>query len=229
MSEHFVIKAGAVFDGAVLHNGAAMRFGAGGLEEIGAAERIADGAPVVDLGDDLITPGFVDLQVNGGGGVMFNDAPSVQSVRRIAQAHWRMGTRRLLPTLISDSRQKTQAAIAAVAEAIAQQTPGIAGLHLEGPHLSAARKGAHDAAYIRPMEQEDLDILLRAARALPVLMLTIAPESVTPDQVRLLSDAGIVVSIGHSAAEFRTCLAYADAGARWRDPSLQRHEPDEQS
>ncbi|MEO1120595.1 MAG: N-acetylglucosamine-6-phosphate deacetylase, partial [Pseudomonadota bacterium] len=107
---------------------------------------------------------------------MFNDDPSVSTLRRIASAHMRLGVRALLPTLITDTAEKTRAAIAAAVDAIREGTPGIAGLHLEGPHLSVARKGAHDAALIRRMEQDDLDVLLEAAGMLPVLMVTVAPE-----------------------------------------------------
>lgn len=214
MTKEILVKAAAIFDGETLHTGAAMRFGAEGLGSIGPAESLATGAQIIDLGNDYISPGFVDLQVNGGGGIMLNDTPSVETVRRIAAAHWSLGTRHLLPTLITDTPATTRAVIAAVQEAVAQQVPGVAGVHLEGPHLSVARKGAHDAAYIRRMEDADLDMLLDAARDLPALLVTLAPESVSVDQVKVLSDAGVVVSIGHSDAGFDTVMAYAEAGAR---------------
>ncbi|MEP3047117.1 MAG: N-acetylglucosamine-6-phosphate deacetylase [Roseibium sp.] len=214
MTNPIVFKGGAAFDGEILHKDAAMRFGESGLEAIGPVEQIKGDAQVIDLGDDLISPGYVDLQVNGGGGVMLNTAPSVEAIRTIAKAHWSLGTRALLPTLITDTREKTQAAIAAVSDAIAEDIPGVIGLHLEGPHLSVTRKGAHDAAHIRKMDQADLEMLLQAARSLPALMITIAPENVSLDQVRVLSDAGAVVSLGHTDADFATCMAYVDAGAR---------------
>lgn len=201
-----------VFDGTRLHQDAAIRFGALGVEAL--LPRAEAGPDAMDLGDAILSPGFTDLQVNGGGGVMLNDGPSADLIGKIAAAHWGLGVRRLLPTLITDAREVASAAIAAVEEAIAAGAPGVAGLHLEGPHLSIARKGAHDAAHIRPMTEPDLAALLDAKARLPVLMVTIAPESVSPEQVRAMAAAGIIVSLGHTDADFETCLAYAKAGAR---------------
>ena len=132
----------------------------------------------------------------------------------MAKAHRGLGVTQLLPTLITDTREITQAAIAAAIEAVKQGVPGIAGLHLEGPHLSITRKGAHDASLIRAMEPADLDALLAAASELPVLKVTIAPENVTEDQVRRLTEAGVLVSLGHTDADYDTCLRYFAAGAR---------------
>lgn len=214
MSGPATFLAKSIFDGERLHRDAAIRFGPDGVAEVGPHTAVADIENAIDLGDDLVSLGFVDLQVNGGGGVMLNDHPTIKTVRRIADAHWSLGVRRLLPTLITDSRENTQAAIDAVAKAVASGVPCVAGLHLEGPHLSVVRKGAHDAAHIRPMEQRDLDLLLSAAERLPVLMVTVAPESVTCEQVSALSKAGVIVSLGHTDADFATCLDYAAAGAR---------------
>jgi N-acetylglucosamine-6-phosphate deacetylase len=169
---------------------------------------------MVDLGGDILAPGFVDLQVNGGDGIMLNDDPSVETLRRMADAHRSLGATTILPTLITDTPRTTQAAIAAATEAIALDIPGIGGLHLEGPHLSVARKGAHDAGLIRPMTEDDLALVLQAARALPVLMVTVAPETTTEAQVSALSSAGAIVSLGHTDASFETCQRYAAAGAR---------------
>ena len=152
--------------------------------------------------------------MNGGGGILFNADPSPATLSRIAEAHRSLGVTALLPTLITDTAEVTRAAIAATQEAVGMGVPGIAGLHLEGPHLSVARKGAHDGALIRPMEAEDLQALLDAAGALPVLKVTIAPETVSEDQVRRLADAGVLVSLGHTDADFATCQRYIAAGAR---------------
>ncbi|WP_204115313.1 N-acetylglucosamine-6-phosphate deacetylase [Shimia biformata] len=196
-----------LFDGAVLHPAGTVTFRGG---------RLADGESetVVDLGGDILSPGYVDLQVNGGGGVMFNAAPTVETLRLMATAHNGLGVTALLPTLITDTPEVTAAAIAAAVQAVGEGVPGIAGLHLEGPHLSIARKGAHSPALIRPMEVADLEALLAAAEVLPVLKITIAPENVTTDQVRALAEAGVLVAIGHSDADFATVLRYVDAGAR---------------
>ncbi|QDG76145.1 N-acetylglucosamine-6-phosphate deacetylase [Labrenzia sp. PHM005] len=213
MTETVLVKAAAIFDGDTLHTGAGLLFGPNGLERISPVESVADNTRIIDFGEDCISPGFVDLQVNGGGGIMLNDTPSVETVRRIAEAHWSLGTRHFLPTLITDTPETTEAVIAAVIDAVGETVPGVAGLHLEGPHLSVARKGAHDAAYIRPMEDGDLETLLQAAKQLPALLVTIAPENVSLEQVAALSKAGVVVSIGHSDADFDTVMAYAEAGA----------------
>jgi N-acetylglucosamine-6-phosphate deacetylase len=132
----------------------------------------------------------------------------------MAAAHRRLGTAAILPTLITDTPQHTRAAIAAAEEAIAAGVSGIVGLHLEGPHLSLARKGAHDPALIRPMSGDDLDVLVAAAARLPVLMLTIAPENVTLEQVARLAQAGVLLSLGHTDTDYDTCLAYQQAGVR---------------
>ncbi|WBL34057.1 N-acetylglucosamine-6-phosphate deacetylase [Sinirhodobacter sp. HNIBRBA609] len=205
---------GPIFDGQQLRAGLAARFEGGKLAALGPENVIGRAGKIVDLAGDILGPGYVDLQVNGGDGVMFNDDPSVSTLRRIAGAHRRLGVAALLPTLITDTREKTQAAIAAAIEAVREAVPGIAGLHLEGPHLSLARKGAHDPALIRPMDDEDLAMLLAAAAELPVLKITIAPENVTLEQVQSLARAGVLVSLGHSDANFDTCQAYFAAGAR---------------
>lgn len=202
-----------VFDGEGLAPGGLL-VEDGRIAAVLRPEEPARGAAVVDLGGGLVAPGFVDIQVNGGGGVMFNDAPEVATLRRMADAHARLGTLTILPTLITDTPEVTRAAIAAVAQAVAEGLPGIAGLHLEGPHLSLARKGAHDPDLIRPMGGDDLRFLLDAARSVPRLLLTIAPESVDKEQISALSDAGVIVSLGHTDAGFATCRAAFDAGAR---------------
>lgn len=207
-------RGGQVFDGERLMDNQAVRFRDGALETICAEKDMDVDGQVVELHGDILAHGYVDLQVNGGNGLMFNDDPSVATLSRMASAHRHLGTTLFLPTLITDTPDKTQAAISAVRSAVADGVAGIGGLHLEGPHLSVARKGAHDPAMIRPMMAEDLELLLNAARALPALMVTVAPENVSVDQVATLSKAGVIVSLGHTDASFDTCLSYADAGAR---------------
>lgn len=204
---------GRIFDGARLLEGHAARFENGKFAHLGPDDGARAKTQEIDLDGDILFPGFVDLQVNGGDGVLFNADPSVGALRRIAKAHRSLGVTALLPTLITDTREVTKAAISAARDAIAQGVPGIAGLHLEGPHLSVARKGAHDAALIRPMDESDLEALIDAARSIPVLKTTIAPESVTEEQVRALVDAGVLVSLGHTDANYETCRRYFDAGA----------------
>ncbi|MEX0283514.1 MAG: N-acetylglucosamine-6-phosphate deacetylase [Paracoccaceae bacterium] len=205
---------GALFDGKQLQSGLAVVFRDGKMASQVPEAQAEDEGQVIDLNGDILSPAYVDLQVNGGDGVMFNDDPSVETIHRIAAAHRRLGVGTLLPTLITDTPEKTRAAIAATIQAVQDGVPGVAGLHLEGPHLSVARKGAHDGALIRPMEDADLAALIEAAGDLPCLKVTVAPETVSEHQVRALSDAGILVSLGHSDADFATCQRYAAAGAR---------------
>lgn len=205
---------GQVFDGDLLHQRKAARFKRGVFDGLLPEAEVRSDGNVVDLRGRILAPGYVDLQVNGGGGIMFNDDPSVETLMRIAEAHRVLGTTAILPTLITDTPRKTQAAIAAARDAFRKGVRGIAGLHLEGPHLSVVRKGAHDAGLIRPMEAADLDHLIAAKDDIPVLKVTIAPENVTRDQVARMSQAGILVSLGHTDADFETCQAYAAAGAR---------------
>lgn len=208
------IRGGPIFDGARCLEGHALRLENGVVAALGPEAGVAAGGDEIDLDGDILSPGYVDLQVNGGGGVMFNDDPSPAALARMAEAHRSLGTAAFLPTLITDRPEITKAAIAAVEAALAEGLPGIAGLHLEGPHLSLARKGAHDPALIRPMTGADGDMLVAAAARLPVLMATIAPESVTLAQARRLADAGLLLSLGHTDADYETCLAYEAAGVR---------------
>lgn len=204
---------GSIFDGAKIHRDCAVRFVNQLFSGFVSPQNINPQDSRIDLKGDILSVGYVDLQVNGGGGVMLNDEPSLRSLKIIANAHLNLGATTILPTLISDVPHKVCAAIDAVCQAIQDKNTTIAGLHLEGPHLSIARQGAHNADYIRPMQEADLELLLNAAQKMPVLKVTIAPENVTLTQVRQMCQAGIIVSIGHSNADFDQCVPYFDAGA----------------
>lgn len=210
---------GTFFTGAQIFDGSRLVAGALLVEEGRVAALLPqgahpDGAVEHPLSGGILAPGFVDLQVNGGDGVMFNDNPSRETLERIAAAHARLGALTILPTLVTDTTATTRAAISAVEEAIAAGVPGIAGIHLEGPHLGPTRKGAHDAQLIRRMAPADLDLLLDAAQRVPVLKITIAPESVDPDKIKALAENGVFVSLGHTDASYAACMAAAEAGAR---------------
>ena len=169
-------------------------------------------ARVHDLEGCWLAPGFIDCQVNGGGGVLFNDAPDVASIRTIAAAHRRFGTTGLLPTLISDKPGVMQAALRAVRDAIAQGVPGVLGIHLEGPFLAPKRKGIHDAAHFRAPSPADF-ALLDAAGAGRIL-LTVAPEQIPAALLADLCARDIVVAAGHTAANYEQMRAALDAGVR---------------
>ncbi|WP_107495378.1 N-acetylglucosamine-6-phosphate deacetylase [Thalassobius sp. I31.1] len=202
-----------IFDGETLHDGCALLVRDGCFEGIMATADLPDGCDAHHLDGGVLSPGFVDLQVNGGGGVMLNDDPSVETLKVMAKAHRSLEVTGFLPTLITDTRARSQAAIDAVAEAINQGVEGIIGLHLEGPHLSIARKGAHDGDLIRPMDDADLAMILDAAKRLPNVKMTVAPENVTEAQVAAMAEAGVIVSLGHTDADFDTCQRWIDAGA----------------
>ena len=203
-----------IFDGNVFHEQSALLVSDARVVAIVPCAAVTDDYEVVMLDGGILSPGFVDLQVNGGGGVMFNDNPSIKSLETIRLAHRKLGTTSFLPTLISDVPEATIEAIDAVQQAIADGMPSIAGLHLEGPHLAASRMGAHRASLMRPMEEKDAHTLIAAARKLPVLKLTIAVESVSYDHMRLLSHAGILLSLGHSDASYAQAEQASAHGVR---------------
>jgi N-acetylglucosamine-6-phosphate deacetylase len=213
MSDRFALTGARIFDGDDWHDNAALILRDGLVEAVIAAGAIPSGIARIETGGGMLVPGFVDLQVNGGGGVMLNDHPDVASIETICRAHAPFGTTALLPTLITDTPEITAAAVAAGAEAAQRKVPGFLGLHLEGPHLSIARKGAHDPALIRPMLDTDQAMLIATRKTLPVLLTTIAPESVDRARVSALVEAGIVVSLGHSDTGYAKARAFADAGA----------------
>lgn len=201
-----------IFDGQLWWERSALVVADGKVEGIIAADSPTD-APRVSLGGGMLVPGFIDLQVNGGGGALLNLTPDVPTIATICSAFAQFGTTACLPTMITDTPAKIAAAIVAGEAAAAQGVLGFLGLHLEGPHLSVVRKGAHDPALIRPMEEADLVALVGARKHLPSLLITVAAETVTPNQITRLRDAGIVVSIGHSDASYAMVKAAVDAGA----------------
>jgi N-acetylglucosamine-6-phosphate deacetylase len=164
----------------------------------------------VDLGGQLLLAGFIDTQVNGGGGRLFNDDPSVETIAIMAAAHRRFGTTGLLPTLISDDFSVVERAIAAVDAAIDSGVPGVLGVHIEGPFLSRTRRGIHLASMLQPFEDRFIEALCcgRNGRTL----VTVAPECIAPEQIARLVDAGVIVSAGHSDADYETVRAALDAG-----------------
>ena len=154
-----------------------------------------------DLNGQLLLPGFIDSQVNGGGGVLFNDAPSIEAIRAIGAAHRRFGTTGFLPTLISEDLDVVARAIAAVQGAIQAGVPGVLGIHIEGPFLNVARKGVHDPAKLRELDESALG-LLTSLRGGGKTLVTLAPEMTTPDIIQSLVKSGVVVSAGHTNATY---------------------------
>lgn len=180
--------------------------------EDGRVARVTDRpkGPVTQVAG-IVTPGFVDLQVNGGGGVLLNQTPTVAGMQAIAAAHRRLGTVAILPTLITDA----PAVLAAAADAAiaAHGADGIIGLHIEGPHISVARRGTHAARFIRPLDQPTLDVVARLCAADVPVLITLAPEAVAKGQIAGLVALGAVVSIGHSDATAEQVQAALDESA----------------
>lgn len=177
-----------------------------------AAPQLGSADEQVDLGGGWLLPGFIDAQVNGGGGVLFNNTPDVDSLRTLAAAHRRFGTTGLLPTLISDDVQVMRRAIDATRAAIAQGVPGVLGIHLEGPYIAPARKGTHDANKFRVPDADE--IAMAASLDNGVTLLTLAPERVPLESIRALVERGVIVAAGHTAASYEEARAGLDAGIR---------------
>ena len=169
-------------------------------------------AVTVDLEGQLLLPGFIDVQVNGGGGVLFNDDPSPESIRAIGVAHRRFGTTGFLPTLISDDLDTIGRAVDAVQCALDAGMPGVLGIHIEGPFLNWARRGVHDSRHLRPLDTSLVSLLSRLRGGRTVL--TLAPEMTTPEIIAKLAASGILVSAGHSEASFAETSAAIAQGLR---------------
>jgi N-acetylglucosamine-6-phosphate deacetylase len=198
-----------IFDGERFHDRHAVIVAGSRIAAIVDQDSLAPEIPVSRIAG-LLAPGFIDLQVNGGGGVLFNEQRSVEGIAAIARAHRRFGTTGLLPTFITDSRERMAEAIAAVRAAIDGAVPGVLGIHLEGPYLNPERAGAHDRRWIRPWDDEDLTLVASLGRGVTVI--TLAPEIVPPAAISRLKAAGVVVLAGHTAALAATIAAARRAG-----------------
>ncbi|TAN08010.1 MAG: N-acetylglucosamine-6-phosphate deacetylase [Rhodanobacteraceae bacterium] len=194
------------------HDDATVIVADGVIHAITDPAHIAAGIARHDLSGRILLPGFIDCQVNGGGGVLFNDEPTVDGIRAIGAAHRRFGTTGFLPTLISDAIDKMRVAIAAADAAIADGVPGVLGIHLEGPFISRERKGVHTAKYLHVPDAAELRLAASLQRG--VTLLTLAPECVAPAAIHGLAEAGVIVSAGHSNADYATVRASLDAGVR---------------
>jgi N-acetylglucosamine-6-phosphate deacetylase len=208
--EHAVL-ADRVFDGHGWRTGAAVVIRDGRIVGVGATTEVRADCPQIRLPPGVfLAPGFIDLQVNGGGGVLLNDQPTADGMRAVARAHRRYGTTACLPTLITDTREKVRTAIAA-ARSIAGEG-GVLGLHLEGPFISPQRPGVHRSDRIANPGPGDLEELCNLAGAGSSLV-TLAPECVPAGFVRTLVSSGVRVSIGHSEATATDVMQATEDGA----------------
>ena len=205
---------GCIFDGESVHEHKAVLIEGEHIVAVVDPEQVpADIGASHDLEGGTLIPGFIDLQVNGGGGVLFTAAPTVDSLRTIGAAHRQYGTTGFLPTLITTRFDVMREAVSAVAEAIAIGTPGVLGLHLEGPFLSPERKGVHDAGKFCQLDQNGFDILTSLQVGSTVV--TLAPELTSPQMISRLVAEGVIVCGGHSGATYaqtRDALAHGLSG-----------------
>lgn len=199
-----------VFDGHTLRRGLAIHSRQGSVVELCPLGAVPVDAQIVQVAG-TVSPGFVDLQVNGGGGVLLNQCPTPEGMRAIASAHRQFGTVAVTPTVITD----THDVVAAAADAAirAKGDGGIVGLHIEGPHISKVRRGTHDAQYVRPMDDATIGIVAKLRGAGVSTMITLAPEAATLDQIAKLAALGAVVSLGHTNATSEQMTAAFAAGA----------------
>ncbi|MEZ9822169.1 N-acetylglucosamine-6-phosphate deacetylase [Shewanella sp. 10N.286.45.A1] len=200
------IVAERLFDGQQYHSELPITFEDGNIIAFdtvkGAKESKVNGT---------VCPGFIDVQVNGGGGVLFNATPTRQGIEAIGLAHAKFGTTAYLPTLITDNVSVMQHAADAVADAIAAKSSGVLGVHFEGPHLSIPKKGVHPQPHIRRISNAELEVFSR--QDLGVRVVTLAPENVSPEVISALVESGVKVCLGHSNADYDTVKAALDAGA----------------
>ncbi len=208
--EHAIL-AERVFDGHRWHAGAAVLIRGGRIAGVGPSNEVPKDWTQTRLPKAaFLAPGFIDLQVNGGGGVLLNDQPTADGMRAIARAHRRFGTTACLPTLITDSRERVQAAIAAARSVSGRD--GVIGLHLEGPFISPRRPGVHRADRIAQPVAGDLEQLCELAGPGQSIV-TLAPECVPAGFVRTVAASGVRVSIGHSEASAATVMQAVADGA----------------
>lgn len=196
-----------LFDGQTIKNNQMITVEHGAIQSIESALKSDDAVQM----SGLVAPGFVDVQVNGGGGVLFNNQPSLETLLTMSRAHQQFGSTAMLPTLITDDLATMQQAAEAVASAIAQNVKGIIGIHFEGPHLSQPKKGIHPSQHIRQISPEEMALFKRTD--LGLVCVTLAPENVSIELIEELVQANVKVCLGHSNASAEQTLAALEAGA----------------
>ncbi len=205
-----VLYGARLFDGERLHDDCALVVEGASIQALTRFEDRPRDGEQVDLGGGVLSTGFIDWQINGGAGVMFNAEPTVEGIAAIATAHRRAGVTGFLPTVVTDAPRVLAQALAAAREA-QKSVPGALGIHVEGPFIDLKRKGAHPPEFIRPMQEKDADALIEARAG--AMVATLAPVSVPLERIARLAKAGIVVSLGHSDASAEEALSVFDAGA----------------
>tara|TARA_R110002167_G_scaffold91458_1_gene246012 strand:+ start:57443 stop:58576 length:1134 start_codon:yes stop_codon:yes gene_type:complete len=196
-----------LFDGQSLHNNRPVSFEDGKIISFdtvqGAHETKVSG---------LLTAGFIDTQVNGGGGYLFNHQTTIPTLKAMVKAHGRYGTSALLPTLITSDLSTLHCAADVISQAISMQLPGVIGVHFEGPHISVPKKGIHSTEHIRQLSKRELELYCR--NDLGIKIVTVAPENVSVETIKTLVKNQVIVCLGHSNASYEQTQAALDAGAR---------------
>ena len=200
-----------LFVGGKLVRDCALRVENGRVGEIVEKGSLGDIAEIKTL-DGILSPGMVDLQVNGGGGVLFNTSPDRQGIKAIIDAHRAFGTAWILPTVISDTEPVLAQAVSAVLDSWGMT--GLAGIHIEGPHISSAKRGTHSSTVLRPMSDHTFGLLEKLRQSRIPTMITVAPEIVSPEHIARMAKMGVVVSLGHSNASSDQARMALDSGAR---------------
>jgi len=201
---------GRIFDGDDMRDDCAVLLRGARILDVIAQSDLPGDAATFELEGQLLAPGFIDVQVNGGGGVLFNEQPTVDGIAAIANAHRRFGTTGMLPTLITDDEATITTAAQAIIDARRDEVPGILGVHFEGPALNTARKGVHDASQFRALSDQLFALL--GNEDLGERLVTLAPETLPPGTIARLVDLGVRVSVGHTAASYEQTRAALDEG-----------------
>ncbi|GGK83025.1 N-acetylglucosamine-6-phosphate deacetylase [Rufibacter glacialis] len=203
----FAFTNGTIYSGYTTAQGYAVLVEDGKIKDLVQADEIPADTTIIDVNGGVICPGFVDLQVNGGGGVYFTQYPTLESLNTIRDAHLQFGTTSFLPTVISAFQEKILETISAVREGMQQYPSTFLGMHLEGPYFNPGKAGAHDTACIRVATHEELDVLLEAGKDV-ITYLTLAPECVEESVLQRLVESGIVLSAGHSLATYDQAMHF---------------------
>ncbi len=203
---------GSILSAHGLVSGQAVLVENGRIQQLVAADAVPSGAARVEMAGGMLLPGFIDVQVNGGGDVLFNEMPTVEGLRGIGRGHAKFGTTAFLPTIISTDLATISKAIAAVEAAIETGVPGVLGIHIEGPYLSPKRRGIHNPSEFPALDAAAIQVLSSLKRG--KTLVTLAPDVTTPADVEALVKAGVIVSIGHSDASYEQAQAALKAGAR---------------
>ncbi len=208
-----VVANAELFDGEQMRGRCDVSIEDGRIVEIAPARQEAlSGDGVHNLRGMLLAPGFIDVQVNGGGGALFNNDPSVEALETMAAAHRNYGTTTLIPTVITDTNEVLDAAAEAVSTALAGGLPGIRGIHFEGPCLNPERKGVHKESNFRSLDDDLMEIYTRDG--LGAVVVTLAPERVELGRIRELANQGVFVCAGHTAADYQTVSEAIGHGMR---------------